>query len=146
MPKTVKVTPQEAAAQWVSRLSSSQQRIEAGVARVQTAPGQAAAAALQKYLAGVQEAANKWRARVASVSLADWQNSMKQVGIPRIAQGAQAKQGKMESFMAEFLPVLDRNLSQVDSMPADTYEQRKARAVRMMDLNHGFKRGTGAAA
>lgn len=141
MAKTVKVSPTEAAKQWVDRLSSSQARIEAGVAAVQTAPGAAAAANIDKYLAGVRENANKWRSRVAAVSLSDWQHAMREVGIPRVAQGAQAKVSKMEAFMTEFLPVLDRNLGQVHAMPSGTYEQRKARAIKMMDLNHGFKRG-----
>src|SRR5574337_2009535 len=86
----VRATAADATSKWVTNLSGSTERIKAGVQRVTTAPGQKAAAQSQKWLQRVTASQDKWRQRVASVSLQSWQASMTDVGIPRVAQGAQA--------------------------------------------------------
>lgn len=149
MANAVRVSPQQATAKWLSRIQAATQEITQGVERVQTAPGQAAAAKFQKWVTGVQESAQKWRRNVARVSLQEWQDSMKQIGIPRVAQGAQAKQGKVERFQSEFFPYLEAGMRQVASMPDTTLEDRIAKATAMMRYNANFKRGganTGAGA
>lgn len=138
-----RVTPDQMAAKWASRLSGATQDIQAGVAQVQTAPGQLAARQRQAWLARVQASQEKWARNVAAVSLQEWQTAMTQVGIPRIAQGAQANQGKMARFASEFLPYLDRGVAQVKSMPKVTLEDGVARAVAMIRHNAQFKRGGG---
>lgn len=144
MSPAVRGTPAENAKKWQERLSAATAQIEAGVARVTVAPGMAAAQQLQKYLSGVQENAQKWRSRVSGVSLQSWQDSMKTVGIPRIASGAAAKVHKVEAFQAEFAPHLERAMAVVHSMPSNSLGQRIARAVKMMEENAKFKRGSGA--
>ena len=140
----VRVTPQQAANKWKERLSASTAEIEAGVSRVTVAPGMAAAAQLQKYLTGVQESAPKWRANVSRVSLSEWQDSMKTLGIPRIAAGAAAKVGKVEAFQQEFQPHLEKVMAVVHNMPSTTQAQRIQRAVAMMEGNAKFQRGKAA--
>lgn len=137
----VRANAQQATQKWVTNIGQATERITSGVQAVQTAPGQAAAAAHQKWLTRVQESADKWRKRVGSVSLQDWQQSMISVGIPRIAQGAQAKQGKMEAFMNDFLPYLAQGVSRVEGMPSVTLEDNINRAVAMIRHNAQFKRG-----
>jgi hypothetical protein len=143
MATSVRVSPQEAATKWKERLSAATGEIERGVAKVTVAPGMAAAAQMQKYLNGVTENAQKWRTNVSKVSLAEWQESMKNVGIPRISQGAAAKVGKVEQFQAEFQPHLEAVMKQVNSMPSTTQAQRIQRAVAMMEGNAKFKRSGG---
>lgn len=141
----VRATPEQATAKWVQNIGQATERITSGVQAVQTAPGQKAAAAHQKWLTRVQESADKWRQRVGSVSLQDWQNAMVNVGIPRIAQGAQAKQGKMQAFMTDFLPYLQNGVSKVEQMPSVSLEDNINRAVAMIRHNAQFKRsGAGA--
>jgi hypothetical protein len=142
MAPSVRVTPQQAANKWKERLSAATTEIEQGVARVTVAPGMAAAAQLQKYLTGVQESAQKWRANVSRVSLGEWQDAMKTVGIPRIASGAAAKVGKVEQFQSEFQPHLEKVMAQVHAMPSANQSQRIQRAVAMMEGNAKFKRGS----
>lgn len=137
----VRKTPQEATEHWVTRLGQSGPAIEAGVKRVQTAPGQQAAAQVQKYLAGVQEKAAKWRNNVARVSLQEWQDHMLKLGVPRVAQGAQEKRGKMEAFQSEFFPFLDRVMQQLAVMPTTTKAQRIQKAVAAMNKIGEFQRG-----
>lgn len=136
------ITPQELADKWAQRLSASTQEITRGVQNVTQAPGQLAAAQRQAWLARVQAAADKWARNVARVSLQDWQNKMLTVGVPRIAQGAQANQDKMAAFAAEFLPYLDRGVAQVKGMPNVTLEDSINRAIAMIRHNANFKRGT----
>lgn len=141
----VRANAQQATAKWVQNIGQATERITAGVQAVSVSPGQKAAAAHAKWLARVQAAADKWRSRVGAVSLQDWQQSMISVGIPRIAQGAQAKQGKMEAFMNEFLPYLSQGVQRIDSMPSVTLEDGINRAVAMIRHNAQFKRsGAGA--
>ena len=138
----VRVSPQDATSKWVSRLSGATAEIQAGVQRVTVSPGQSAVAKYQKWVNAVTsaEAQNKWKTNTGRVQLADWQQAMANVGIPRIAQGAQAKQGKFESFMSDFLPFLARGVQQVEQMDDSTFEARVQRAVAMMNYNRNFKR------
>ena len=129
-----------ATTKWVQNLSNATPAMTAGVNRVTTSPGQAAARSADKWLAKVTQAKDKYQRRVGAVTLADWQNSMTQYGIPRVAQGAQAKQGKYQAFASEFLPYLATGVSQIDSMPKNTLEDGINRAVSMIRHNAGFQR------
>lgn len=140
----VRATPTDATAKWVTNLSGSTERIKAGVARVTTAPGQKAAAQSQKWLQRVTASQDKWRTRVGSVSLQSWQASMTDVGIPRVAQGAQAKQDKYTAFANEFFPHLQQGVARIDAMPSTTLEDNINRAVAMIRHNANFRRGTGS--
>lgn len=132
--------PTRATQKWVNNLSGSTESIRAGVAAVSTAPGQRAAAQRAKWLARIQSSADKWAQRVGSVSLGDWQAAMVNVGIPRVAQGAQAKQAKFQNFMTEFLPHLSAGVAKVDAMPSTSLEDNINRAVTMIRHNSTFRR------
>jgi hypothetical protein len=111
-----------------------------GAQAVQKAPGQAAAAAADKWLAKVTQSKAKFAANVAAVSLSQWQNAYINVGIPRVAQGAQAKQSKVLAFQQQFLPYLQAGIGQIDAMPSTTLEDGIARATAMIRYNAKFKR------
>lgn len=138
----VRVSPQDGTTKWVQRLSGATAEIQAGVARVTVSPGQSAVAKYQKWVNAITsaDAQNKWKTNTGRVQLADWQASMNNVGIPRIAQGAQAKQGKFEAFLTDFLPFLARGVQQIEQMDDSTFEARVQRAVAMMNYNRNFKR------
>lgn len=124
----------EVAAKWYNRLSQSTDDMRAGVQRVQQAPGQAAAQKRQKWVNALMDTntQDKWARNVASVSLADWQNSMLNYGINRVAQGAQAKQEKFAQRLAPLLQHIDTVAAQVRSMPDLTPADRENRAIAMM--------------
>ena len=136
----IRSDPATATQRWVTNLSNSTQAMTAGVNHVTVSPGQSAARAADKWLAKVSQAKDKYARRVGSVTLADWQNSMTSYGIGRVAQGAQAKQGKMQSFMSDYLPYLAAGVSKIDSMPKNTLEDGINRAVAMIRHNAGFQR------
>lgn len=136
----VRVTPEQAQAKWLSRIQASTQQITDGVARVSVAPGQQAAAKSAKWLQNVTASADKWKRNVGAVSLSDWQNLMTTVGIPRISQGAAAKQAKYGSFATQFFAHLNNGLQTINAMPDTQFEDRVAKAVAMMRWNHKFVR------
>lgn len=143
MPGMAKGTPDTIAAKWATRLSGATQDVANGVARVQTSPGQLAAQSADLWAQRVADSKPKWQRRVGSVTLQEWQQAMTQKGIPRIAQGAQAAQPKMQAFMAEFLPFVERVQSQVHAMPKNSLEARIQRAVTNMRELSKFQRGAG---
>lgn len=126
-----RLTPQEAAAKLVARAGQAVGDYQAGVSRVQRAPGEAAAAAQQRMLNGVTQAVNsgRWANRVRSVGLAEWQQKTREVGGARYAQGVQAAQSKIEQRMTQLFPKIDAAAAKARSMPADTKEQRIQRSV-----------------
>lgn len=138
----VKATAAQATAKWLSGMQGASDRMKTGAMGVTVAPGAKAAAAKQKWLAKVTAAADKYAANVGAVSLQSWQNSYVNIGIPRVAQGAQQKQDKVTNFMNDFLPYLQTGLATIDKMPSTTLEDGIARATAMIRYNAKFKRNT----
>lgn len=133
-----RLDPTSATNKWVTNLGNATQAITDGVNSVTQAPGQAAAAKVQTWLARIQASAQKWATNVGAVSLGDWQQAMIKVGIPRIATGAQAKQGKYLAFAQKFYPWLQSGVNQVKAMPKVTLQDGIARAVAMINHNAKF--------
>lgn len=136
------ITAQQAANKWRDRLVASTQQITDGVNSVSVAPGQKAAAAKQLWLSRVTNAADKWARNTGAVTLEQWKSDMINVGIPRIGTGANAKVGKVESFMTEFLPHVALGVQKIQSMPKGDINMSIARASAMIQHNAGFRRGS----
>jgi len=134
-----KLNPADATAKWVSNLSNASQHITRGVNAVTEAPGVAAARASALWLQRVQASQPKWARNVAAVSLQAWQEAMNTYGIPRIAQGAQAKQGKYQKFAESFYPYLQQGIDKVKSMPKGDINASIARSNTMIMHNYNYK-------
>lgn len=126
-----KMTGQQMAAKWRQNLSASTTFIQQGVQAVQDSPTEKAAASGEKMLRGITAAvqSGKWGRRLREVSLAQWKERTIQVGIPRIAQGAAASEGKFATFATRLLAFQDRLVQQVDAMPDLTLEDNINRMV-----------------
>lgn len=96
-------TAAEAAQRWQQNFGAAGQAWAAGIESVQTAPGVSAAAALNRYLSGVQQNANKWQARVAAVTLAQWKQQAVAKGQTRLSSGATAGMAKYQQRIAAVL-------------------------------------------
>lgn len=136
---TIRGTPAENAEKWKRNLSASTQDIQAGIQRVTESPGQKAAAQSGAYLQGVTSSVDKWKRRVAAVSLESWKADAL-AGVSRVAAGAAQKQGKMASFLAEFQPHLESVQAKLRSMPRGSLETNLARMVENARSNANFKR------
>ena len=130
--------PATVAAAWVAGLSSKTDKIKAGIDAVTVAPGQLAARQADTWANNTVAAKSKFARNVGAVSLQDWKTAAETKGIPRIATGAQAAQGKMAIFFGKLLPYIASAKSSLP--PRGTYEQNKARASAMMDKMHQFQK------
>lgn len=129
-----RTTPQDWLTRWGNGLNGAGARIKAGVAQVQVAPGQSAAAKSDKMLAGVMESvtSGRWARNVSAVSLTQWQDSMANKGVANISAGvAQAQKNKVASI-TKMLQDNDSAVAAVANMPTDTLEQRIAKANAFM--------------
>lgn len=136
-----RVNAQQWLTKWGQNLSAAGAAITQGINRVQIAPGQSAAAAADRYAAGVQRAVadGTWQNNVSKVSLQSWQQSMTTKGIPRLAQGiTSAQQNKVASVTA-MLTAVDTATSAANALPRGSLEQNIARSA-------AFQRAMAAAA
>lgn len=120
----VRVSADVAAERWAAGVQRGGQKMAEGIERVTTSPGVKAAAKAQKWLNNTVEAAPKWQAAVSRVSLEDWKESMRTLGVSRAAAGAAAKVGKFQDAIAPVLSFQNSVLSRVDAMPDTTLEDR----------------------
>lgn len=130
----------EVAQRWQQGFGSSGQRWAAGIEGVQVAPGQLAAAAMPRYLAGVQQNAQKWASRSAGVTLAQWKQQSIDKGQARLATGAQTGMAK---YQARIAPVLDAIKSITNGLPPrGTVEQNIARSSQFqLAMHQAFNQG-----
>ena len=134
----LRVTPEQAGDNWERGLANAQPKIEAGIARVTVAPGQKAAQAADKWLASVSQARDRFAKGAAAVSLEDWRSAVS-AAVGNVAAGATRKKGKYVNKITPVFQHLAGVVSRVDQMPSTTYEQRKQRAIAMMDGMHNYK-------
>lgn len=136
------MTPQEFAEKQARRLKGSLEDVRAGVQRVEVSPTELAAQKQDKYLAGVQQAAQdgKWARGLRRVTKQDWQEKMLSKGVNRIAQGIDEAKDKVTEFAAEFLPHVAAGAAQVSKMPDLTLEDSIARMTQMVRHNAKFRR------
>jgi|GEM_PF-823726 len=131
---------------WKSRLDASVDRIRAGVEALTENPCEKAAAAQDKWVAGVQEAANsgRWAASLRSVTLAQWKQAMIEKGVPRIAQGTTAAEPIVKDFATQLIDHLNRILPDIEAMPKITLEDsinRMTTFIRRMAEFHYIRGG-----
>lgn len=129
MPKVF--NPTNIAQKWNTNFARSGPAYAAGVQGVQTAPGAAAAAAVQKYVNNVAANAAKFARKVGAVSNSAWQAACTNKGIPRFASGAAAGQAKVQSYMTQAAPVYQDIINTAASMPNDGSTESQTAIVAM---------------
>lgn len=134
--------PRKVAERWRDNLAASSAKITEGVQGVTRSPMEVAASRKDKWIAGVQQAAQsgKWEAGLRRRTLGDWQQAMITRGVPRIAQGASEATNDFAGFMADFLPFTDQVSAKVQAMPSVTLEQNIARATEAIRMLATYKR------
>jgi hypothetical protein len=135
-----KVSPQEGAAKWNTRMKIALSDMERGAARVSTAPGQLAAQKQQKWLQNVQQAAAKWRDAVASVPLEEWRAAYIQKGLPRISGGVDLGQAKLQRVNEALYSHIAAGEDLVRKMPDLTLQDSIQRAARFIEHMAKFRR------
>lgn len=105
----------DVATRWQQGFAAAGPKWAAGIQAVDTAPGVLAAAAKDRYVAGVQASADRFATNVAKVDLGTWKTQSVNKGQARLASGAQAGQAKYQTKIA---PVLQAIGQIRDSLPA----------------------------
>lgn len=133
--------PQAIANKWASNLGSATQAYTEGVNGLTETPGQAANRNVQGYLSGVQQAVSNgsYQAGNNSYTLSDYKAVTTTKGAQRLASGAQAGKGHMQSFLTNLAPVMSQ-IEQIKTQnPRGSYEQNMARQRAVSDLMHSLK-------
>jgi len=138
----VKVNPQQYADKLIRRVQAATQDMQDGVNRVQESPMAKAAASQQKWLAGINEAAQsgKWRRGLERVSLQDWKTAMIDKGIARVGPGVEAARGKITAFAQQLIPYENQLMEEIDRMPDLTIEHSIARMTAWARGMSNFQR------
>lgn len=130
MPK-IKVSAEEGARKWKTRLDGAIDEIRAGVDKVTEAPGVKAAAASDKMRARIIEAIDtgRWGAEVSKVTLPEWKAAMADKGIPRIRAGTEAALDEVTAFNKALYSHIEAGQSAIEGKPSLTLEDNIDRMV-----------------
>lgn len=133
--------PQFVTQKWQRGISASADQVRQGVQGVTVSPGEAAIKAKGKYQEGVARALSNgdFDKGNRSYTVGDWQKSMIDKGIPRLASGAAAAAPKVAAFMAQWLPAMEDLSRQIDAMPSGTVEDSIARARAAIVYNSNLR-------
>lgn len=142
MASKVRTTAAEGYTRWKDHLSAATTQITAGVNAVDQAPTALAAAKQAKMRAGIIEAidSGKWAAALKAVTLEQWKTRMINVGIPRIAQGADSAQAKVEKFFGELYAYENDLMAKVNAMPDTNLQDRINKMVAWAQGMSKFKK------
>jgi len=124
-----KLTPVQFREKHARRLKQSVEDIRQGVERVTSSPTVKAASKVAKMRANILAAidSGKWEGRLKAVTLEEWKDKMKNIGINRIAAGIDGAAAKVENFAAQLLPYQDKLKSDIERMPDVTLEDNIGR-------------------
>ncbi len=137
-----KHTPQEVAQKYGRKASAATEDFISGVDKVTVAPTKLAGEKLEKMKQGFLRAlsSGKIKRGLDRVTLEDWKHLTKEKGGARYASGVMAAVPKMEAFMTEFLPHLDRGKAKIAHMPDTTLEENIARMTEFVRHSASFQR------
>lgn len=115
---------------WSRNLSNSTDKMREGIQSVTTSPTEAAIAAKDRYINGVQQAVadGRYERGLRAVTLQQWQEAFLTKGIQRISSGAQAAKPAVTKFMETWLPLQQQLSQRVAAMPKGTLSDAQARA------------------
>ena len=127
----------DVAAKWKQNFGAAGASWAAGIGRVDRAPGLDAAAAVDRYVQGVQQNAQKFARNVGAVTLQQWQQAA-QNAQGRLAQGASKG---IDKYTAGITKVLAAEASILPSLPPrGDVEQNIARSGEFQRrMNAAFK-------
>ncbi len=121
----------DVAQRWQTGFGNAGTKWAAGINAVDRAPGIDAAAAKDRYTAGVLANADKFAVNVARVTLAEWKNVSTTKGQTRLQSGAQAGAPK---YQAKIGPVLAAIGQLRDGLPARADIMTNLQRVQIMAL------------
>jgi len=137
-----RLTAQEFQEKHARRLSAAVEDVRKGIDRVTVNPCEQAAAKQEKMLANLTASVNegRWAAGLKRVSLEQWKNATKNVGVGRIPAGINAAKDKVIAFAEQLLPHIDAGSAKLKAMPDITLEDNIQRMTTFIRHMADFKR------
>ena len=138
----IRLTGSQVAEKHARRLKGSIEDIRSGIQSVTESPTAKAAKKVDKYVAGVQQAAasGRWANRLNAVSLDDWKKAAVEKGLGRIAAGVDNAVAKTTAFYDQLLPFEASLQDQISKMPDLTLQDSIERASAWMRGMNKFVR------
>ena len=126
-----KLSPLEFQEKQARRLKASVEDVRRGIDRVAENPCEKAAAKQDKMLTNLTNAVNsgKWAGGLKRVSLEQWKDKAKNIGVNRIAAGIDGAKDKVVAFAEQLLPHIDRGQAKIKAMPDVTLDDNINRMV-----------------
>lgn len=124
-----RVNAQQWLAKWGTGLQGSTEAIKAGIANVKQAPGIAAAAAKDRYIANVNASVDTWAKNVSAVTTQQWQSAMTTKTLPRLASGITSAQANKQQNITAMLTAVDAAVADANAVPRGNIEQNIQRAA-----------------
>ena len=136
-----KLTPEQYAEKQARNLKNSLPDIRAGIERVSTAPGVAAAAAQTRMKDNLNRSIDdgRWAAKVRGVTLEEWKNAALNKGVDRIAAGIDQAHDKQVQMAGRLLAAVDSSAAKSNAMPKGTMQDSIARMTTFVEDMHKFK-------
>ena len=135
------LNPQSFAKKWSANTAAATAAMRDGANAVTESPGAKAAAAADRWAAGVQEALSngKFAQNVGAVSIDQWRQAYIKKGIPRVATGTAEAIPLVEQFAAQLLPVTQRAKAECASMQQGKGAAAVARMMRNYEIMSQFR-------
>ena len=136
-----KLSAEQYAEKQARNLKNSLPDIRAGIERVSTAPGVAAAAAQTRMKDNLNRAIDdgRWAAKVRGVSLEEWKSAALNKGVDRIAAGIDQAYQKQVTMAGRLLAAVDSSAAKSNAMPKGTIQDSIARMTAFVEDMHKFK-------
>ena len=136
-----KLSAEQYAEKQARNLKNSLPDIRAGIERVSTAPGVAAAAAQTRMKDNLNRAIDdgRWAAKVRGVSLEEWKSAALNKGVDRIAAGLDQAHDKQVQMAGRLLAAVDSSAAKSNAMPKGTIQDSIARMTTFVEDMHKFK-------
>lgn len=136
----ITITPDQLTTNWKRGMTGNVPKIVEGVNRVSESPMEKAAAAQDKYAAGVQAAVQSGRfaAGLRQVSLSDWKSLTAKKVAERLSSGVEGATAKYNKFGQYLVSTINAGLPQINAMPKLTIEdsiQKMVAWTRFMNAN-----------
>ena len=136
-----KLTPEQYADKQARNLKNSIPDVRAGIERVSSAPGQAAARAQQRMKDNLNKSIDdgRWARKVSGVTLEEWKQSALNKGVDRIASGIDQAHDKQVQMAGRLLAAVDAEAAKSNAMPKGTLQDSIARMTTFVTGMAGYK-------
>ena len=137
-----RLTAQQFQEKHARRLSAAVEDVRQGIDRVTVNPCELAAQKKDKMLAGITASVNSgaWERGLRRVSLEQWKDKAKNVGVGRISSGINAAKEKVIAFAEQLLPHIDAGQAKIKTLPDLSLEDNINRMTTFIRHMADFKR------